>query len=73
MGGGPESAKEKILVILPTDEPKETLEKLREEYPNIEITYIVSKVGAAAAQLPKGEFDKSPFTGVRLGPLVAQS
>jgi hypothetical protein len=58
MGGGPESAKEKILVILPTDEPKATLERLREEYPNIEITYIVSKVGAAA-QLPKGEFWQS--------------
>jgi len=56
MGDAPELPKERILCILPNDEPTEVLDKLRKQFPNVEITYITSKVGAVA-KVFKGELD----------------
>ena len=59
MGGGPEDAKERILIILPWPEPKEYVEKLRARNPQHEVSYIFYPHFGPAAQsqrpkLPEG-------------------
>jgi len=39
MGGGPESTTEHLLFILPFPEPTETVERIKKNHPQIDITY----------------------------------
>lgn len=39
MGGGPEVKHDRMLCILPMKEPKEILDRIKERFPNTEITY----------------------------------
>jgi hypothetical protein len=39
MGGESKQAEENLLIILPFPEPKASLDKIREQYPHVKITY----------------------------------
>jgi hypothetical protein len=58
MGGGPVSAKEKILIILPFPEDARLVEGLRKKFPESEVTYVYLpfrlKPGDEVPTLPKG-------------------
>jgi hypothetical protein len=60
MGGGPTSADERILIILPIPEPKDILQRIRLHYPNAEITYIPRRFEngrVTGDAIPQGELE----------------
>ena len=39
MGGGPDSKLEHLLIVLPFEEPTQSIERIKKKFPNIKVTY----------------------------------
>jgi len=46
MGGGAESPRENLLLVLPIPPPQEILDRLKLKFPHVEINYYTNAIGA---------------------------